>query len=270
MQILSEEVKNTSRNILPDACYTSLDQGEIVRSRYFHTIGGGIALLFFILACAIPSAAVPVSTQTADVFAPESLNTLIVETAVAAQTRTAVALPPTLTPTQTRPPTSTLIFAPATPTFFSLLRPSSTPLGIPLETTDPAYGVTATALALGNTTPGGDEVVFTGKPWTCAVRSSSPKGTLMQPKAVFYASWTVVNTGTKSWTSNTIDFVYKSGYRHEGKLIQDLSSTVGPGGKIVLNVLYKAPKFSGVYTATWTLKVGNNRFCGMKMTFEIP
>lgn len=235
----------------------------------YQKIGGGFVLILFMLACALPSAIAPVPTQTANPFAPESLATVVVKTAAVAQTRTAAALPPTLTPTQTRLPTSTPILPPATPTFFSLLTPTSTSLGIPLETTDPAYAVTAGVSGLGISDPG-DEVVYTGLPWTCGIRSVTPRGGMIQPKTEFYAYWTVVNTGTKPWTSNTVDFVYKSGYRHEGKLIQDLSSTVASGRSVTLKVLYKAPKVPGVYTAVWTLKVGNNRFCGMTMYFEVP
>lgn len=242
-----------------------------MRLRYYQKISGGFALVLFMIACALPSALVPDPAPTANPFAPESLGISIAKTAAAAQTQTVSAQPPSLTPTQTRLPTSTLIVAPATQTAFSLITETSAALGIPLETTDPAYAVTAGISGLGASNAGdtGDEVAYTGKPWTCAVRSASPRGGLIQPKAEFYAYWTVYNTGTMPWTANTIDFVYKSGYRHEGKIIQDLSSTVASGRSITLKVLFKAPKSPGIYTAIWTLKVGNNRFCGMMMYFEV-
>jgi hypothetical protein len=85
----------------------------------------------------------------------------------------------------------------------------------------------------------------------------------------FYAYWTIVNTGTNVWTSNTVDFVYVSGYWQGGRKIQDLSSTIGSGGFVTLKVLYKAPKAPGSYRSIWTLKVGNKPFCGLAMYFEV-
>lgn len=91
----------------------------------------------------------------------------------------------------------------------------------------------------------------------------------MEAGKEFYVTWTVLNTGTKNWTVNTIDFIYVNGYRHEGKPIQDLWKNVPSGRTIDLRVLFKAPKAPGEYRATWTLKVGNRVFCGMRTIFEV-
>ena len=226
-------------------------------------IGGGFILILFVLACVIPSIGNPALTQAPGAPVPELLETIIVQTAAIAQTRTAAALPPTLTPTLTREATSTLIAAPATQTPFSLFP------GVKTETLDPAYAVTAGIQSLGIIDPR-DEIPYTGLPWTCVVRATSPKGGIIQPETEFYAYWTVINTGTKAWTSTTVDFIYKSGYRHEGKIIQDLPSSVASGRSATFKVFYIAPKKHGMYTAVWTLKVGNRPFCGMKMFFEVP
>lgn len=234
-----------------------------MRSRFQLKIGGGFILLLFLLACALPSAGVATPVQNSESLAPENLGTAIAQTAIVAQTRTAAALPPTLTPTQTREPTATLIGAPPTQTPFTLFS------NVPVETLDPAYAVTQAASGLGPVDPL-DEIPYTGRPWTCIVRSSNPRGGIIQPEIEFYAYWYVINTGTKPWTSTTVDFIYKSGFRHIGTRIQDLTSAVASGRGVTFKAFFIAPKRPGVYTATYVLKVGNRPFCGMKMFFEVP
>ncbi|MHB8778642.1 MAG: NBR1-Ig-like domain-containing protein [Anaerolineales bacterium] len=221
-----------------------------MNNKNFKKIAGCLVSVLFLPACAFTPPPVQVSE-------PRSMEVLgmIVQTAAAAQTQTATAL---------RPPTSTLTpsLTPTLPTptatfFFSLF--TSTPVN-PSDS--------------GNIVEGGDSSAFsipyTGKPWTCVVRAKShPKGAVVAAGKSFVAYWTVINTGTKTWTGNTIDFVYKSGYRHDGKLIQDLSSTVAPGRQAAVGVSFTAPNTEGEYTAIWTLKVGNHPFCGMKITFEV-
>jgi hypothetical protein len=95
-------------------------------------------------------------------------------------------------------------------------------------------------------------------------------GAVIERNRNFTVYWTVLNTGTKTWTNNTIDIVYHSGYRNEGRARQDLAAlSVPPGGKTTVGVLFKAPKSEGIYSAIWSLKVGRNEFCFMKITFEV-
>ena len=114
-----------------------------------------------------------------------------------------------------------------------------------------------------------NNAVFTNQPWTCGVRSVTPRGTQYKPGEEFTAYWTVVNTGNKVWTSTTIDFVYLSGYWQSGKKIQDLSSTIGRGSLVTFKVLFKAPKASGSYASTWSLRVGSTAFCAMEIYFDV-
>lgn len=231
----------------------------------YQKIGGWFAFALFLLACAIPSLTVSSPTQGSEPQSMDVLGTAIVQTAAAAQTQTATAQPSptfTLTPSVTpTPPTPTPTF------FFSLF--TSTPI-VPLETTDPAFSVEGgnPAIGLGSS---GDPIPYSGKPWTCiGIGKSPPSGALIEAGKSFTAYWTVINTGTKIWTSTTVDFVYRSGYRHEGRVIQDLSSAVAPGRNLTVKVSFTAPKNAGEYTAIWTLKVGNYPFCAMKITFEVP
>lgn len=217
-------------------------------------------LLIAALACTLPG--LPSSRS-----APESvvgLETAIVQTADAAQTQTVVAQPPTLTPTVTREPTATLIVQPATPTPFSLLA-----LTVAVETLHPDFDVTQAASGLGPG-PDGERIPYTGEPWTCAVRAVfPPRGWQVKPDQEFTVTWTILNTGTKFWTVNTIDFVYHNGYRHEGRAIQDLWRNVASGTTVNLKVEYKSPKAPGEYYSRWNLRVGNRDFCVMQMSFEV-
>ena len=225
--------------------------GERVKYKNYKKIAGCLVLVLFLPACAFTPPPAPISEPRS----MEVLGTAIVQTAAAAQTQTATALRP---PTSTLTPSVTPTLATPTATFFFSLF-TSTPV-IPIDS--------------GNIVAGGDSstssIPYTSKPWTCVVIAKShPKGAVVAAGKSFVAYWTVINTGTKTWTGNTIDFVYKSGYRHDGRLIQDLSSTVAPGRQVAVGVSFTAPKAEGEYTAIWTLKVGKHPFCGMKVTFEV-
>jgi hypothetical protein len=211
------------------------------------------------------------------------LKTVIVQTAAAAQTQTATAVPPsTATRTQTAVPTITLTQTQPTPSatvFYSLY--TLTP--IPTETifvesaeapaAEPSgsEGSSATSEVSKSESRFDKATQPTGKPWTCAVVGKyPPMNSVVERRESFYVYWTVLNTGTKTWTNNTIDFVYAGGFDNEGRSRQDLAAlAVPPGSTTTVKVLFKAPKRAGVYSAMWSLVVGNHPFCSMKITFEV-
>jgi len=196
--------------------------------------------------------------------APIELGTIVAQTAAAAQTQTATNLPsPTFTATPSVTPTE------ATPTatfYFSLLSPTS---AVPIETSAADLNVEPNSLVAGTKTAP-EDVKFSDQPWSCVgVGKYPPNYAVLPAGKQFIATWQVVNNGTKAWTANTIDFVYKSGYRNEGRLAQDLNRYVARGQRATLQVLFIAPKAPGEYSAIWTLEVGSHRFCGMIITFQI-
>ena len=195
------------------------------------------------LGCALPSLVTPAPIQSPAVQSSEILGTSIVQTSAAAQTQTITALPSstsTFTPTLTLIPTTTLT---PTPTFiFSLFTatpvPSETSIPSVSSPSVPSVSGTDNNAGLGVTTDG---YKFTGKEWTCTVTAKSPgKGAVIAKGKTFYAYWTVVNTGTKTWTNNGIDFRYIGGLRMDGRKIQDLPVTVAPGNKITLKINTKS------------------------------
>jgi hypothetical protein len=217
----------------------------------------------FLLACALPSLSASSPTQSPPSLAPELLGTSIVQTVAAAQTETVVYAPPTLTPTVTLLPTWTPAVLTSTPTFIFAL-PTFTPL--PTWTPTPGAIIDIPG-GIGNAT---SDSPFTGREWTCAIRGKyPPMGTVVTHGDSFYVSITLMNTGTKTWTNNGVDFVYTGGYRVEGTRIQDSPFTVAPGREVTFSSLLVAPKKPDTYNTYWTLQVGNHLFCGVKYTFKV-
>jgi hypothetical protein len=222
----------------------------------------------FLLACVSPLLLTSSPTQAPQSLAPALLGTSIAQTAAAAQTQTVVYLPPSLTPTPTRFPTGTPITISSIPTFFFGIptltpRPSETPVGLIIQLPG-VPGGGSNPLGINSDSP------FTGKEWTCLVTEKSPKmGAVMQPGVNFFVSFTLLNTGTKTWPKKGVDFVYKAGYPQEGGRIQDFPKSVASGGEVTLTAFYVAPKVPDTYNSYWTLKVGRLSFCTMKISFVI-
>lgn len=219
-----------------------------------------LLLVLSLSACAFPSLGAATPALQSD---PQLLGTPIAQTVAAAATRTAQFSPPTLTPTLTPFPTGTLISAPTLPTFVFAL-PTFTPL--PSDTPTPG----PISVGGGGGDAGTPDKVFTDREWTCAIRGKNPPmGTKVKPGAVIYFSVLLFNNGTRAWPNDSVDFRYKSGFRPEGKPIQDLPKSIEPGQEISLQVNITAPNKPDTYNTVWTLKVGRTEFCGVKYTFIV-
>jgi hypothetical protein len=220
-----------------------------------------IILLLATLACDLPSASpqVELPQQPVDMNA---LQTVIVQTAGAAQTQTAIANP-SFTPTYTSTPTRVPSITPSPTVTFIYLLPTLTPI--------------PTITPIGFVSSGGSGAVGTSTfktpvPWSCTVivsQTQPPKWAVIEKKSEFYAFWTIQNTGSKTWTRTTIDLVYTGGYRHEGTKIQDTKETVPPGDTLRVSAFFVAPKNPGEYRSFFALQVGNREFCGMKIEFVV-
>jgi hypothetical protein len=200
-------------------------------------------MLVMIMAC-IPGAAAPV-VPTID---PNTIGTLIVQTANAALTRTAAAVP-TLTPTATITPTratntpeptatSTVIFI-----FFS---PTAV---IPATST-----VSATS----------------NKAYSCQIMSVTPaNGTSFSGRTDFDATWKVRNNGQRNWNKDIVDYAYLNGDRIQKVDTYDLQETIRRGETVDLVVDMTAPKKNGAYTTNWTMRAGTEAFCTMSLTIVV-
>lgn len=218
-------------------------------------------LIVTTLACVLPSAPVDIPQQPADV---NSLETFIVQTAEAALTQTARANP-SITPTYTTTPTRIPTITPSPTVTFIFLLPTLTP--VPTQTPIGYIG------SVGGASGTQDSSKFkTPQPWDCSVivkDTQPPIGAVLQKKQEFYAYWTVLNTGTKTWTRTTIDLVYTGGWRHDGTKIIDITENGGPGATVRVGARFIAPKAAGEYQSFFVLKVGKREFCSMKISFVI-
>ncbi len=180
-------------------------------------------------------------TFTAPTPVEGAVNTIVVQTAQAAASQTAAAMPPTETPTLTAVPTQTPSITPSpTPTFIFLL---ST-----LTSTAPASG--------------GD--------LACQLTGQNPEdGTIMSKNNRFTASWTVQNTGQATWDPRSVDFVYVSGVKMASVRAADLPKSVAPEKSITLTLTMTAPSTPGKYKTVWTLQQGKNAFCKLSLNIIV-
>ena len=208
-----------------------------------------VTALVLVMACVVPNIAPP-SVPTVN---PGAVNTFIAQTVIAAGTRTAAAMPSitptaTLTPIQNTPTSSPTI----TPTVIFVLS-TPTPLVIPTFTGLPSSG--------------GDS---SSANYACRITKVTPaNGTSFGPRDDFDAVWTVRNIGQKNWDRNTVDYIYSSGDQFHKISGYDLSKNVKIGESLDLGVDMQAPKNSGTYTTTWTMRAGDKTFCSMTLTIVV-
>lgn len=202
-----------------------------------------VTALALIMACA-PSLVTP-SVPTVD---PGAVNTFIAQTVEAASTQTAASIP-SLTPTPTITPTV------------------NTPTPLPSATSTVIFILsTPTPLVLPTSTSGGTS----SQNYSCQVTRVSPaNGTAFDPRDDFDAIWTVRNNGQKDWNRNSVDYVYSSGDKIHKVSGYDLDDNVDTGNSIDLGVDMQAPKNSGNYSTTWTMRAGDKTFCTLTLSIRV-
>ncbi len=176
---------------------------------------------------------------------PGGINTIIAQTAGAADTQTAALIPASPTPTQTPTATRTPTVTPSlTPTFIFILATRSK---------TPTPGSSSSSGDLG-----------------CTLISQSPEdGATMKKNQSFTVSWKVKNTGLSTWDSNSVDFVYVSGAKLASVKVADLPNSVAVGDNITLKLAMNAPAASGSYKTVWTLRQGKTQFCKVNISIVV-
>ena len=213
-------------------------------------------ILLVLSACEIPSLSVSSASTS---VAPGAVETIIFETAAAAQTQTAEFLPPT--GTSTRPPTSTatLTKTPLPTSTVLFLFPTDTAVVLP---TLPGVGD-----GKPTKTPNPNEHDYKGT-LACALVEQSPSdGTAFKPRKAFTVRWTIKNTGTAAWRKGTIDYRYLGGDQFHDRSHYDMNFIVDPGETIDIKVDMHAPKKPGSYETTWVVGLNKGGLC--KMTLAI-
>jgi hypothetical protein len=175
------------------------------------------------------------------------VDTIVAGTAGAAQTQTAVLIPPTATSTSTptvkRTPTLTPTF---TPTFVFRLRTAT-----PQRTPTPTLGSSAGELS-------------------CTLLSQDPDdGDRIDAGADFDAVWEVRNTGSSAWDENNVDYIYVSGRKMHEAAVYDLPKRVNRGASVKLIVDMTAPNQDGTYKTEWALRRSGDRFCHVDLTIVV-
>lgn len=209
-------------------------------NRQRHTIVSAfLAVTLLLISCDLSTLVGPAVPPPA----PGAVNTIVVLTAGAAGTGTAAAIPPTWTPTFTPSPSRTPTITPSpTPTFLFFVF-------TPTRVSEPA-----TAGAPGD--------------YQCSLTDQTPAdGATVSKGETFQTIWTVKNTGSVVWDSNTVDFAFVSGTNFASIKLADLPKTVAVGKSIGLKLTMTAPSTASSYQTTWSLRQGSNKFC--KVTLSI-
>lgn len=206
--------------------------------------------LLWLGALALVMACIPTTTSPIPTLAPGAVNTFIVQTAQAAFTQTAAALPSSATPTSTFRPTGTATTLPSpTNTFVFTL---------------PGLGASGTA-----TLPGLSSGT-SGSKYGCNVFSTEPaNSTVIAPRTDFETKWGVKNLGTEIWYRATMDYAFYSGAKLHKVASYDIPKGVEPGKNIFLTVEMEAFKDRGTYTTQWALVEDNFYFCPLTLTIVV-
>lgn len=203
-------------------------------------------MLIVITACVLPSVGAPV-VPTID---PGAVQTYIAQTANAAATQTVAALP-TSTPTATFTPT-----------------PRNTDTATPTPTNTVIFLLKTSTPLIPPTVPGSGGGSASG--FSCEVVSQYPGfGTVFSPRTSFDATFTVKNTGSKTWDRNSVDFIYLSGDQIHRVSGYDLDKDVKVGQNITLSVSMQAPKTAANYSTYWTLRSGSANFCRLTVVINV-
>lgn len=190
--------------------------------------------------------------------APGMIETIVVATAGAAQTQTAALISPTPTATWTPRPTNTPSLTPTlTPTFHFVVGATRTPTSV-FTAVHPATATHSGSSGSGN---------LDG----CSLLSQTPKdGAHFKAKENFQASWKVENTGSSTWYSDSVDFVYTDGTKMYKKQIIDLPLDIPKHESVTLTVGMVAPKNAGSYFTEFSLRRGQSYFCHVNVSIRVP
>jgi hypothetical protein len=161
---------------------------------------------------------------------PNLAITQVVETAMAAITQTAAALPPTATFTATLPPTSTPTFTP---------EPSPTTAGLPTATQSFNQPTNQTS--------------------SCDVGSfvkdvTIPDGTVIAAGSTFTKTWEIKNVGTCTWDP-AYTVVFFGGEQMAAQANYTFTTeNIEPGESVEISVEMTAPSKTGTFTGYWILR----------------
>lgn len=214
------------------------------KHRRYAILSGFLALTLVLISCDLSTLTGPAPIATP---IPGLVNTIVVQTAQAAASQTEALAPPTATPSFTPVPTKTPSVTPSPTATFLFLLATRTRTPKPAPTSE---------VGSGN--------------YDCSLSDQTPAdGSKMTPNQSFVVSWTVQNTGTATWDSNAIDFVYVNGAKLTSAKTADLPETVASGDSVTLKLTMTAPNSTGNYKTAWSLEKGKNDFCRVTISIIV-
>ncbi len=140
----------------------------------------------------------------------------------------------------------------------SLTKISSQPTISPLVTLSPASGTTPTAAPTSvsaQSNPG------------CTTQASlvgenPPDSVLLKPGEAYWKTWTLLNTGTCTWTAS-YNLIFWNGDLMGGLSSYPLKDDVAPNEQKDISIYLKAPDTAGTYTGYWRMQTPWNSNFGV-------
>jgi hypothetical protein len=180
----------------------------------------------------------------------------------AAQPVPTISLPsPTNTATPGLPPTWT-----PTPSLENTQAPETSGDRLPSSTPVPTF----TVVVLPTFTPSRTPRTGLGG-GSCQVVYQNPVDNAILPKgADFDMRWTIKNTSSKSWASDSTDIRFLSGDRvHVGNDVRDMPYDVASQGMVDIVVNMRTPLTPGSYVTNWSLSQGSASVCRFYVQFQV-
>lgn len=131
----------------------------------------------------------------------------------------------------------------------SALTPSVTPTKLATNTPIPVTPTLSTpnsgtpTISMGTATSGDDAKYD--------LDITIPDGSIIKPGATFEKTWSVLNTGTTTWTKD-YQLIYVDGVQATTMSV-NLTKNVAPGETTLITVKFKAPETLGTYTSWWQM-----------------
>jgi hypothetical protein len=210
---------------------------------------------------------VPVSapaTLTPDLAVTGQVQTL---TAAPTATFTATLVPDTATPTTTLTP-----FPSITPLPTATSTPTETPFGY-FETHTPIPPTATIQVAIEAPDPAEGATDDWGSDYRCTLLSKTPPNwTVIPGKTMYKVSWTLRNSGRKSWEADGILLLYIDGNKLGPEKLVNLKKDVKVGEKITPVVNIFTPKEAGNYRTVWAmmLRKTSHVFCTFTIKITVP
>jgi ABC-type amino acid transport substrate-binding protein len=115
-----------------------------------------------------------------------------------------------------------------------------------------------------------DNPVATGQPAGnyCTVTLTAPKNSITV-RSNFDTIWTVKNTSTDNWASDSVDYKFISGTAMHLKAVYDFTQTIkaGASGEIIVDMV--GPTTPGIYNTKWAIVSGDRTLCIMTVSVTV-